>query len=52
MALQAAVADTLSCMNLDPTRQLQQATSTAQAAAQQMLNSGDTESRAALFAAQ
>lgn len=50
MALQAAVADTLSCMNLDPTRQLQQATSTAQAAAQQMLNSGDTESRAALFA--
>jgi len=49
-ALQAAVANTIACMNLDPTKQLQAAQSTAQATAQQMLNAGDTESRVALYA--
>ena len=50
VALQAAVADTIACMNLDPTRQMQQAQSTAQATAAQMLNAGDAESRGALYA--
>lgn len=50
MALQAAVADTIACMNLDPTKQMQQAQSTAQAEAAQMLNAGDAESRVALYA--
>ncbi|MGC9951032.1 MAG: VWA domain-containing protein [Bryobacteraceae bacterium] len=50
VALQTAVQDTISCMNLDPTRQVQQAISTAQATAQQALNAGDAESRVSLYA--
>jgi VWFA-related protein len=50
MALQAAVQDTVACMNLDPTKQLQAAQSTAQATATQMLNAGDSESRLSLYA--
>jgi hypothetical protein len=37
-------------MNLDPTKQLQAAQSTAQATANQMLNAGETESRTSLYA--
>ena len=50
MALQAAVEDTVACMSLDPTKQLQQAQSAAAAAATQMLNAGDAESRVSLYA--
>jgi len=49
-ALQVAVQDTISCMNLDPTRQMQMAISTAQATARQMQNAGDSESRLSLYA--
>jgi VWFA-related protein len=50
LAFQAAVQDTIACMNLDPTKQLQAAQSTAQATANQMLNAGETESRTSLYA--
>ena len=49
-ALNAATADTITCMSLDPTTQWQAAQHTAGATAEQVVNAGDAESRGALYA--
>jgi len=51
MALQAAVADALACMSLDPTQPgaVAQAQAASRAVASQVLNTGDTESRVSLL---